>query len=130
MPLLPLCVIQPLHFPMQRWILLQSLKQGLKVQVMGRLQAVQFLQLKGAIKLKQLPPETIEDGSIRVQSDHSVLHCHPVDKGLLVINEVCVRDPQLVCHPVVQCEVERDAGVGEALVPPGLLEVHGDGVVL
>lgn len=65
-----------------------------------------------------------------MQSDHPVLHCHPMDEGLLVINEVGVRDPQLVCHPVVQGEVERNASVGEALVSPGLLEVHGDGVVL
>lgn len=65
-----------------------------------------------------------------MQSDHPVLHCHPVDEGLLVINEVGVRDPQLICHPVVQGEVERNACVGKALVSPGLLEVHGDGVIL
>lgn len=65
-----------------------------------------------------------------MQSDHPVLHRHTVDKGLLVIDEVGVGDPQLICHPVVQGEVERDARVGEALVPPRLLEVHGDGVVL
>ena len=65
-----------------------------------------------------------------MQSDHPVLHRHAVDEGFLVINEVGVRDPQLVCHPVVQGEIERNACVGEALVSPGLLEVHGDGVVL
>lgn len=65
-----------------------------------------------------------------MQSDHPVLHCHPMDKGLLVIDEVRVWDPQLVCHPVVQSKVERYACVGEALVSPGLLEIHGDGVVL
>lgn len=53
-----------------------------------------------------------------------------MDKGLLVVDEVGVRDPQLICHSVVQGEVEGDAGVGEALVSPGLLEVHGDSVVL
>lgn len=79
---------------------------------------------------KQLPPESIEHSAIRVQSDHPVLHCHPMDKGLLVIDEVRVWDPQLVCHPVVQSKVERYACVGEALVSPGLLEIHGDGVVL
>lgn len=79
---------------------------------------------------KQRSPETVEHSSIRVQSDHPVLHRHPVNEGLLVIDEVGVRDPQLVCHPVVQGEIERDACVGEALVSPGLLEVHGDGVVL
>ena len=65
-----------------------------------------------------------------MQSDHSVLHRHPVDEGLLVINEVGVRDPQLVCHSVVQGEVKRNACVRQTLVSPGLLEVHGDGVVL
>ena len=65
-----------------------------------------------------------------MQSDHPVLHRHPMYEGLLVINEVGVRDPQRVCHPVVQGEIERNACVGEALVSPGLLEVHGDGVVL
>lgn len=65
-----------------------------------------------------------------MQSDHPVLHCHPMDEGLLVINEVGVWDPQLICHPVVQGKVKRNASIGEALVSPGLLEVHGDGIVL
>ncbi|TNN72558.1 hypothetical protein EYF80_017165 [Liparis tanakae] len=60
-----------------------------------------------------------------MQSDHPVLDCHPVYKGLLVINEVGVRHPELVCHPVIQSEIERDACVGEALVSPGLLETGG-----
>lgn len=54
---------------------------------------------------EKLPPEPIEHGSIRVQSDHPILHRHPMDEGLLVINEVGVRDPQLVCHSVVQGKV-------------------------
>lgn len=65
-----------------------------------------------------------------MQSDHPVLHRHPVDKRLLVVDEVGVGDPELIGDSVVECQVERDAGVGQALVSPGLLEVHGDGVVL
>lgn len=65
-----------------------------------------------------------------MQSDHPVLHRHPVDKRLLVVDEVGVRDPELISDSVVERQVERDAGVGEALVSPRLLEVHGDGVVL
>jgi hypothetical protein len=36
----------------------------------------------------------------------------------------------LICHPVVQGQVEWDPSVRETFVPPRLLEVHGDGVVL
>lgn len=65
-----------------------------------------------------------------MQSDHSVFHRHPVNKGFLIVDEVSVRNPQLVCHSVVQSQVERNSCVGKTFVPPGLLEVHGDGVVL
>lgn len=78
----------------------------------------------------KLLPEPVENRPIRMQPNHPVLHRHPVDEGLLVVNEVGVWDPQLIGHPVVQGQVERNPRVGEALVPPGLLEVHGDGVVL
>lgn len=65
-----------------------------------------------------------------MKTDHSVFHCDTVDKGLLVIEEVGVGDPELVCDPVVQCQVQRDAHVGQTFVPPVLLEVHSQGVVL
>lgn len=76
------------------------------------------------------PPESVEHGAVRVQPDHAVLDSHAVDEGLLVVDEVGVGDPELVGHPVVQGQVEGDPGVGQPLVPPRLLEVHGDGVVL
>lgn len=77
-----------------------------------------------------LLPEPVENRPIRMQPNHPILHRHAMDEGLLVINEVGVRDPQLVGHPVVQGQVEGNPCVGQPLVPPGLLEVHGDGVVL
>lgn len=79
---------------------------------------------------QQLVPEPVEHSSIGMQSNHAVFHRHPMDEGFLVVNEVGVRDPQLVCHAIVQGQVEGNPRVGEALVPPGLLEIHGDGVVL
>lgn len=75
-------------------------------------------------------PQAVQDGPVRVEADHAVLHGHPVQKGLLVVQEVGVRQPQLVSHPVVQGQVERKVVVGQAFVPPALLEVHGDGVIL
>lgn len=65
-----------------------------------------------------------------MQADHAVLHSDAVNKRLLVVQEVSVGDPQLVGDPVVQGQVERDPEVGETLVPPVLLEVHGQRVVL
>lgn len=65
-----------------------------------------------------------------MQPDHSVLHCHAVEEGLLVIKEVGVREPQLVCNAVVQSQVEFQLTVGQTLIPPALLEIHCDGVVL
>lgn len=76
------------------------------------------------------PPEAIENGPIWMQADHAVLHSDSVNKRLLVVEEVSVRDPQLVGNPVIQGQVERDAQVGQTLVPPVLLEVHGQRVVL
>lgn len=76
------------------------------------------------------PPEAVEDGPIRMEADHAVLHSHSVNKRLLVVEEVSVRDPQLVGNPVIQGQVERDPQVGQPLVPPVLLEVHGQRVVL
>lgn len=75
-------------------------------------------------------PEAVENGPIRMQADHAVLHSHSVNKRLLVVKEVSVGDPQLVGNPVIQGQVERDPQVGQALVPPVLLEVHGQRVVL
>lgn len=65
-----------------------------------------------------------------MQADHAVLHSYSVDKRFLVVEEVSVGDPQLVGNPVIQGQVERDPQVGQALVPPVLLEVHGQRVVL
>ena len=75
-------------------------------------------------------PQPVEDSAIWVQSDHTVLHCHPMKKGLLVVKEVGVREPQLVCYTVVQSQVQLHLSVGQTLVPPALLEIHCDGVVL
>lgn len=75
-------------------------------------------------------PQAVQDGPVRMEPNHAVLHRHPVQKGLLVVQEVGVRQPQLVSHPVVQGQVERKVVVGQAFVPPALLEVHGDGVIL
>ena len=65
-----------------------------------------------------------------MQPDHTVLHSHPVDERLLVVEEIGVRYPELVGHPVVQGEVEGNPHIGQPLVPPILLEVHGQRVVL
>lgn len=65
-----------------------------------------------------------------MQADHPVLDSHAVNEGLLVVQKVSVGHPQLVRHPVIQSQVVRDLRVGETLVPPRLLEVHGQGVVL
>lgn len=65
-----------------------------------------------------------------MEPDHAVLDGDAVNEGLLVIQEVRVRNPQLVGHSVIQSQVVGDLRVGEALVPPRLLEVHGQGVVL
>ena len=65
-----------------------------------------------------------------MQSDHSVFHRDTVDERFLVIKEVRVWDPELVGHPVVQGQIERDLRVGQSLVSPGLLEVHSQRVVL
>lgn len=75
-------------------------------------------------------PESVQHRSIRVETDHPVLHCDAVDKGLLVVEEISVRDPQLVGHSVIQSQVVSDLRVGQALVPPRLLEVHRQGVIL
>lgn len=75
-------------------------------------------------------PQAVQDGPVRMEADHAVLHGHPMQEGLLVVEEVGVRQPQLVSHPVVQGQVERKVVVGQAFVPPALLEVHGDGVIL
>lgn len=65
-----------------------------------------------------------------MQTNHPVLDCDSMHKGLLVIKEVSVWDPQLVGHSVIQGEVERNLRVGQTFVSPCLLEVHGQGVVL
>lgn len=75
-------------------------------------------------------PESVENSAVRVQSNHAVFNCDAVNEGLLVVEEVRVRDPELVSHSVVQCQVERDPYIGQSLVSPILLEVHRQRVVL
>lgn len=57
-------------------------------------------------------PESVENCAVWVQSNHSVLNGNAVNKRLLVIEEVGVWDPELVCHSVVQRQVERDPQIG------------------
>lgn len=73
----------------------------------------------------QFLPETIENCAIRVKPNHPVLDCHTVHKRLLVIEKVRVWDPELVCYSVVQSQVEWDPQIGQPLISPVLLEVHG-----
>jgi len=80
--------------------------------------------------LLKFSPEAIENSAIRVEPNHSVLYSNTVHKGLLVIEEVSVWDPELVCYSVVQRQVERDPEIGQPLIPPILLEVHSQCVVL
>lgn len=65
-----------------------------------------------------------------MESDHPVFDSDAMDEGLLVVQEVGVGHPQLIGHPVIQGQVVGDLGVGQPFVPPRLLEVHGQGVVL
>ena len=65
-----------------------------------------------------------------MQSNHTVLHCHAMQEGLLVIEEVGVWEPQLVCYAVIQSQVEGQLSVCQPLVSPTLLEIHCDGVIL
>ena len=51
-------------------------------------------------------------------------------KRLLVIKEVGVREPKLVCYTVVQGQVQVQLTIGQTLISPALLEIHCDGVVL
>lgn len=75
-------------------------------------------------------PETVEHRAVWVESDHPVFDCDAMDEGLLIVQEVGVRHPQLIRHSVIQGEVVGDLGVGQPFVPPRLLEVHGQSVVL
>lgn len=56
--------------------------------------------LKGQAKLQFLP-EAVENSAIWVKSNHPVLYCDTMHKGLLVIEKVGVWDPELVCYSVV-----------------------------
>lgn len=56
-------------------------------------------------------PESVENGTVRVQTNHAVFHGDTVDEGLLVVEEVGVWDPQLVCDSVVQGQIERYANI-------------------
>ncbi len=75
-------------------------------------------------------PEAIEHSPIRMQTNHAVLHCDPMDKRFLVIYKVSIRHPELISHSVIQSKIERNPCVGQALIAPRLLEIHGDGIVL
>lgn len=75
-------------------------------------------------------PESIKHRAVGVETDHSVLDGDAVNEGLLVVKEVGVGDPQLIRHSVIQSQVVCYLRVGETLVPPCLLEVHRQGVVL
>ena len=88
--------------------------------------------LRGGVQTPDVPvsPEAVQHRAVRMQADHAVLHGDAVDEGLLVVQEVGVGHPELVRHAVVQRQVQGDLRVGQALVPPRLLEVHGQGVVL
>lgn len=61
---------------------------------------------------RQNLPESVENGSVWMQSDHSVFDSDSVDEGLLVIEEVCVWDPELVGNPIIKGQVERDSYIG------------------
>ncbi len=65
-----------------------------------------------------------------MQTNHAVLHCDPMDKRFLVIYKVSIRHPELISHSVIQSKIERNPCVGQALIAPRLLEIHGDGIVL
>lgn len=75
-------------------------------------------------------PQSIKHRAVRVEADHPVLDGDAMDEGFLVVEEVGVGDPQLVSHSVIQSEVVGDLRVGETFVPPCLLEVHRQSVVL
>ena len=75
-------------------------------------------------------PESIKHCAIGVETDHPVLDCDTVNERLLVVEKVGVWDPQLIRHSVIQSQVVGDLRVGQTLVPPRLLEVHCQGVVL
>jgi len=87
-------------------------------------------QTKWDNSVSQNQPEAVENGPVRMQADHSVFDGDSVDERLLVVEEVCVGDPERVGNPVIQSQVEGDSYVGETLVPPVLLEIHGQRVVL
>lgn len=75
-------------------------------------------------------PESIKHRAVRVETDHPVLDSDTVNEGLLVVEEIGVGHPQLIRHSVIQSQVVGDLRVGQTLVPPCLLEVHRQGVVL
>lgn len=60
---------------------------------------------------RESSPESVENGTIWVQSNHTVFHGDTMDEGLLVVEEVGVWNPQLVCYSVVQGQIERDANI-------------------
>lgn len=83
----------------------------------------------GSAVVKGLP-ESIKHCAIGVETYHPVLDSNTVNKRLLVIEEIGVGDPQLIRHSVIQSQVVGDLRVGQTFVPPCLLEVHCQGVVL
>lgn len=65
-----------------------------------------------------------------MQSDHTVFDSYSMYKRLFIIQEVGVRYPELVCHSIVQSQVQGYYIVGQPLISPGLLKIHGQGIVL
>lgn len=65
-----------------------------------------------------------------MEPDHTVLDRHPMQEGLLVVQEVGVGEPELISHAVVEGQIECHFCIRQSLVPPALLEIHSDGVVL
>lgn len=75
-------------------------------------------------------PETIENSSIWMQANHAVLDSDPVNKRFLVVYKVSIRNPELISHTVIQGQIQGNPSVGQTLITPRLLKIHGDGVVL
>lgn len=65
-----------------------------------------------------------------METYHTILYSHPMKKGFLVIEEIGVREPKLVCHTIIQGQVKFHLCIGKALISPTLLEIHCDGVIL
>lgn len=97
--------------------------------IVHRNQSTDSHDRKGGAVVK-LSPESVKHRAVGVETDHPVLDGDAMNEGLLVVQEVGVGHPELIGYSVIQRQVVGDLGVGQALVPPRLLEVHRQGVVL